>query len=89
MQNMSFSRIEMNQNVIFRKRKNFQKLTYRKNFDSKSNALYFFSNQNLTRCKILNQTLTCCIIFILKSNMLYSFIFKICFSNCQNVTSPY
>ena len=51
LQNMSFSWSKMNQNVIFWKRKIFQNLRCRKIFDSKSNALYFFSNQNLTRCK--------------------------------------
>ena len=53
MQNMSFSRSEINQNVIFSMQTFFQNLTCRTIFNSKNNALFFFSVQNLTRCKNL------------------------------------
>ena len=68
MQNMSFSRSKMNQNVIFWMQTFFQNLTCPKIFNSKSNALYFFQskiwrfvkllNQNLTRFEIFFQNLT-------------------------------
>ena len=68
MQNMSFSRSKMNQNVIFWMQTFFQNLTSPKIFNSKSNALYFFQskiwrfvkllNQNLTRFEIFFQNLT-------------------------------
>ena len=51
MQIMSFSRNKMNQNVMFLDANMFQNLTCRKIFNSKSNALYFFLVQKLTRCK--------------------------------------
>ena len=45
MQNMSFSRSEKNQNVIFLDAKIFQNLSCRKMFNSKSNALYLFQTK--------------------------------------------
>ena len=43
MQNMSFSRIKLSQNVIFGKDLFFSKSDMSKKFDSEPNALYFFS----------------------------------------------
>ena len=67
MQNMLFSRTEKNQNVIFLDANIFQNLTCRKISNSKSNALYFFSIQKLTRCKNLNS----------KSDALWKLYFEI------------
>ena len=66
MLNVSFSRSKENQNVIFWLQ-TFFKTWRRKSSNSKSNALYFFSIQNLTRCKNFKS----------KSDALYFFKFKI------------
>ena len=47
MQNMSFSRSKMNQNVIFWMQTFFQNLTRPNFFNSKSNTLYFFQSKTL------------------------------------------
>ena len=80
MQNMSFSRSKMNQNVNFECKQFFKFWQDEK-----------FLIQNLTRCiffqskiwrvvKLLNQNLMRCIFFILKSDTLYKFLSEICFS---------
>ena len=58
-------------------RKTFQNLTCRKNSNSKSNALYFFPNQNLMRC----------IIFILKFNYIQNLLFKSSFQILSELSS--
>ena len=70
MQNMSFSRSKMNQNVIFWMQTFFQNLTCPKIFNSKSNALYFFQSKIWRFVKLLNQNLTRFEFFFPKSDAL-------------------
>ena len=59
---------KMGHNVIFWMQTFFKNPPCRKNFNSKSNALYFFSIQKLRRCKA----------FETKSDAFWKFCFKIC-----------
>ena len=70
--NMSFSRNEKNQNVIFWLQTFFQNLICRKVFNSKSNA-YFFQSKIWRVVKPLNQNLTRCEILVSKSDALENF----------------
>ena len=57
MQNMSFWRSKMNQNVIFWMQTFFQNLTRPNFFNSKSNTLYFFQSKTLRFVKLFNRNL--------------------------------
>ena len=59
----------------------FQNLTWRKIFNSKSDALYFFQSKIWRVAKILNHNLTLSVFSNSKSDTLWKFLFKICFSN--------
>ena len=58
MQNMSFSRSKMKQNLIFWMETFFQNLTRPNFFNSKSNTLYFFQSKTLRFVKLFNRKLT-------------------------------
>ena len=58
MQNMSFSRSKMNQNVIFWMQTFLQSLTPSNFFVSNSITLYFFQSKTLRLVKLFNQNLT-------------------------------
>ena len=67
MRNVSLSRSKMNQNVIFWMETLFQKMTYPKFFNSKSNALYFFESKIWRFVKLFKS----------KSDAFWNFDFKI------------
>ena len=73
MQNMSLSRSKENQNVIFWMQTIFQKLTCRKIFNSKHNALYFFQPKIRRVVEPLYQNLTRFENFVSKSDALEQF----------------
>ena len=76
MQKRSFSRSKRNQNVVFWIQTLFQKLTCRKNFNSKSKAFIFFRPKISCVVNLLNQNPTRCESFVSKPNALDYFISK-------------